>query len=177
MNVEEGVSIRAVRRAYAGLAGIPIDRAPDPKDIEAIALGRIQGNQEAALEAFRKMGEIIGDALGNALTLVDGLAVIGGGISNSKQLFFPALMEELNGTYTTQFGKRFRRLASVAFDLEDPEQLETFLKGEVREIAIPGSSQKIKYDPLQRIGVGMSRLGTSEAVAIGGYAFALQQLT
>jgi glucokinase len=34
----------------------------------------------------------------------------------------------------------------------------------------------LAYDPLQRVAVGMSRLGTSEAVAIGAYAFALQKL-
>jgi glucokinase len=34
----------------------------------------------------------------------------------------------------------------------------------------------LQYDPLQRLGVGMSRLGTSEAVAIGAYAFALKSL-
>ena len=41
---------------------------------------------------------------------------------------------------------------------------------------MPGSRKKVQYDPLQRIGVGMSRLGTSEAVAIGAYAFALRKL-
>jgi glucokinase len=30
---------------------------------------------------------------------------------------------------------------------------------------------------LQRIGVGMSRLGTSEAIAVGAYAFALQRIS
>jgi glucokinase len=34
----------------------------------------------------------------------------------------------------------------------------------------------MKYDPMARTGVGMSRLGTSEAVAIGAYAFALHKL-
>jgi len=34
----------------------------------------------------------------------------------------------------------------------------------------------VKYDPLLRVGVGVSRLGTSEAVAIGAYAFALRKL-
>jgi glucokinase len=60
--------------------------------------------------------------------------------------------------------------------LEDPAQLERFLAGETREITVPGSQRKIKYDPLQRVGIGVSRLGTSEAVAIGAYAFALQKL-
>jgi glucokinase len=41
---------------------------------------------------------------------------------------------------------------------------------------VPGSKTKVQYDPLQRIGVGMSRLGTSEAMAIGAYAFAVRAL-
>jgi glucokinase len=60
--------------------------------------------------------------------------------------------------------------------MEDPEQMKPFLQGEAREIAVPQSGKKIMYDPLQRIGVGISQLGTSEAVAIGAYAFALNEL-
>jgi len=119
---------------------------------------------------------VVGDALGNALTLVDGLAVIGGGLSKGYSLFLPPLVEELNGLYTAPNGNKFHRLASRAFNLEDPVQREKFLKGDTREISVPNSSKKIKYDPLQRIGVGVSRLGTSEAVAIGAYAYALQKL-
>ena len=54
--------------------------------------------------------------------------------------------------------------------------MKKFLKGETKEITIPGTKTKLKYDPLQRLGVGMARLDTSEAVAIGAYAFALQKL-
>ena len=61
----------------------------------------------------------------------------------------PALVDELNGTYTSPKGKKFRRLAAVAFNLEDPAQLKTFLKGETRTITVPGSKQKVKYDPLR----------------------------
>jgi glucokinase len=43
-------------------------------------------------------------------------------------------------------------------------------------VTVPGSSKKIHYDPLQRTAIGLSRLGTSEAVAIGAYAFALRRL-
>ena len=85
-------------------------------------------------------------------------------------------MAELNGTYTGPDGKKFRRLASAAFNLEDSVQLAKFLKGETRTIKVPGSDRSLAYDPLQRVGVGMSRLGTSEAVAIGAYAFALQKI-
>ena len=54
--------------------------------------------------------------------------------------------------------------------------MEQFLEGEVRTISVPGSTKTVVYDPLQRIGVGLSRLGTTEAVAVGAYAFALQSL-
>jgi glucokinase len=175
-NAEEGASIRAVRRVYAEKAGIPFDQAPEPKEIFEIGTGAKPGKKAAAVEAFRQLGEVVGDAMAHALTLVDGLGVIGGGISGASPLFLPALVGELNGTYLNPKGVKFRRLASVAFNLEDPAQLKTFLKGQTRTITVPGSKKKVQYDPLQRIGVGMSRLGTSEAVAIGAYAFALRKL-
>jgi glucokinase len=175
-NAEEGASIRAVRRVYAEKAGIPFEQAPEPKDIFEIGTGVKPGKKAAAVEAFRQLGEVVGDAMAHALTLVDGLGVIGGGISGASPLFLPALVGELNGSYVNPKGDKFRRLASVAFNLEDPKQLKSFLKGETRTITVPGSKKKVQYDPLQRIGVGMSRLGTSEAVAIGAYAFALRKL-
>jgi glucokinase len=176
MNAEEGASIRAVRRVYAQKAGIPIADSPEPKDICDIGLGKISGDRAAAIEAFRQVGEVVGDAVANALTLVDGIAVIGGGISAAWPLFLPTLVAELNGLYTGPDGKQFRRLASIAFNLEEPAQREKFLLGETRQIAVPKTKRKIAYDPLPRIGVGISRLGTTEAVAIGAYAYALNKL-
>jgi glucokinase len=175
-NAEEGASIRAVRRVYAEKAGLPFDQPPEPKAIFEIGQGRAPGNKAAALEAFRQLGEIVGDAMGIALTLVDGLAVVGGGLSGAAPLFLPALTAELNGTYTGPNGNQFHRLASRAFNLEDPAQLKKFLACETRVVTVPGTKRKVKYDPLPRIGVGVSRLGTSEAVAIGAYSFALHKL-
>src|SRR5215469_3776612 len=176
MNAEEGASIRAVRRVYAEQAGIPFEQAPEPKVICEIGLGKLPGNQAAAVEAFRRLGEVVGDALGNALTLMDGLAVVGGGLSGAWPLFLPALISELNGTYIGPNGKPFARVSAKSLNLEDPAQLEQFIRGETREVRVPHSERKIKYDPAQRIGVGISRLGTSEAIAIGAYAFALRKL-
>ena len=176
MNAEEGASIRAVRRVFAEQAEIPFEQAPEPKVIFEIGTGRTAGNQAAAREAFRRLGEVAGDAMGNALTLIDGLAVVGGGLSGAWPLFLPALVDELNSPYFGPAGNQFSRLASRAFNLEDPAQLGKFLKGETREIAVPGGTRKVKYDPLPRIGVGISRLGTSQAVAIGAYAFALRKM-
>ena len=54
--------------------------------------------------------------------------------------------------------------------------MELFLTGDIREIEVPFSNKKLQYDPLKRIGVGFRRLGTSRAVSIGAYAFALNKL-
>jgi glucokinase len=176
MNVEEGACIRAVRRVYAQQAGISINSAPDPKVIEQVAFDEKAAYCEAAVETYRRVGEVVGDALGNVLTLVDGLVVIGGGISKGWRLFLPRLVDELNSSYTKPNGYKFRRLGPVVFNLEDTEQLGIFLRGDLREVVVPGSNRKVKYDPLARLGVGITRLGTSEAVAVGAYAFALNEL-
>ena len=68
------------------------------------------------------------------------------------------------------------RLTAHAYNIEDPSQREQFLKGELREVHVPGSSRTVTYDSQPRIAIGISRLGTSAAVEIGAYAFALQHL-
>jgi glucokinase len=175
-NAEEGASIRAVRRVYAAQAGLPFADAPEPKVIFEIAEGRAPGDRAAAREAFRRMGEVAGDAIATALTLLDGLVVIGGGMAAAHRQFLPALVAEMNGAWQAPNGERFRRLIPRAFNLEDSGQLAEFLKGEARELAVPRGSRTVKFDGLQRTGVGISRLGTSEAAAIGAYAFALHHL-
>lgn len=175
-NAEEGASIRAVRRSYAEMSNIPFEEAPEPKVIYEIARGLAEGNAYAAREAFRRMGEMAGDAISNAITLLDALVVIGGGVSGAHAQFLPAIVDEMNSTYLAPNGERFRRLIPQAFNLEDPAQLEQFLKGETTEITVPYSNRKLKFDGLQRTGVGITRLGTSEATSIGAYAFALNHL-
>jgi len=172
VNAEEGASIRAVRRVYARQAGIAFDDAPEPRVIFEIGMGHADGHREAAVEAFRCLGEVAGDAMAQALTLVDGLAVIGGGVSGAHPLFLPALVNALNDT----FGDGCPRLGVRAFNIEDPGERAAFLRGAVREIRVPGTSRVIAQDPLPRTAVGMSRLGTSEAVAVGACAFALSKL-
>ena len=176
MNAEEGVSIRAVQRVYAEKVGIPMEQAPEPKIIFDIGMGNASGDQVAAIEAFRRMGEVVGDALATSSTLMDGLTVIGGGVSGAWPLFLPAVVGEMNSDYTGPDGNTFRRLVPKAFNLEDPAQIEAFVQGDTRVILVPGTDRQLQYDPHARVGVGMSRLGTSEAIAIGAYAFALQQL-
>ncbi len=173
LNAEEGASIRAVRRTYSELTGLRFEEVPEPRVICEIAEGRAEGDRAAARESFRRMGEIAGDAISNATTLIDGMVVIGGGIAGASQQFLPAIVDEMN----SMFASGFRRVVPCSFNLEDPVQRETFLKGDVREAAVPGSSRAIRFDAMQRVGVGLSRLGTSEATAIGAYEYALKRLS
>ena len=133
------------------------------------------GNRVAAIEAFRRLGVVAGDVLAQALTLIDGLAVIGGGIAGAYPLFLPPLVRAMNAPYEG-YPTPLRRLAPLAFRIDDPAERDAFLRGEVRSIEVPGSDRRILYDPMRRTAVGISRLGTSEAVAVGAYAFALRQL-
>ena len=175
-NAEEGASVRAVERVYAEKAGLRFEDAPAPKVVFEIAEGRVEGDRAAAEEAFRRLGEVAGDAIAQAVTLIDGLVVIGGGIAAAHRQFMPAVINEMNSSYTAPNGERFRRLIPRAFNLEDPDQLKVFLSGETKELRVPGGSRRVKFDGLQRVGVGVSRLGTSEATAVGAYALALTRL-
>jgi len=91
-------------------------------------------------------------------------------------LFLPKLVEELNGKYDTLSGKKLERLEIEAFNLEDDNSARTFYKPSTIEISVPFSHKKVLYDPGKKAGVGISRLGTSKAVSIGAYAFALSKL-
>lgn len=70
INVEEGVSIRAVKRLYAEYAGVDDDTL-DPKAIFEIAEGERPGDADAARRAFARFGEVAGDAMATAVTLID----------------------------------------------------------------------------------------------------------
>ncbi len=174
-HADEGASIRGVRRSYAELAGIPLESAPDPKGIFEIGTGRAAGDRAAAVETFRRLGVVAGDAIAQALTLLDGLAVIGGGMADAHPLFLTPLVGAVNDVYPRE-GEPLRRLIAHAYNLEDAAQRDAFLRGERRRIRVPGSGRTVDYDPLPRTGIGLSRLGTSRAVAIGASAFALKRL-
>ena len=43
-------------------------------------------------------------------------------------------------------------------------------------LKIYGSEIEVDFDPQKRIGITVSKLGAGKAIAIGAYAFALEQL-
>ena len=175
-NAEESISTRAIQRVYADIAGIAFDDELMPEDISYIADGIIEGDKKAAIEAFRQFGESLGSAISNIITLIDGLVVLGGGITAAWKLFSPAMFEEINRKYHRFTGEASDRLSFKVFDLEDDSQMESFAKGKKQKVSIDGDKKFIEFDSMPRTGVGMSFIGASNAIALGAYTFALQQL-
>lgn len=173
--VEDGVSVRAVKRVYGELSGDK-DHQFEPKDIYDIAEGKIQGDAEAAKKAFAEMGEVAGDAMATAVTLTDGLIVIGGGITAARKYLMPSLLAELRSKMKTLGGEDLNRVQMKVYDLDDEAQFAEFARGEQRELKVYGSDKTVSYDPQKRIGVAISKMGASKAISVGAYTFALDQL-
>lgn len=172
--VEESVSIRAIQRVYRELSGDAT--LYTPKDIFDIAEGTRPGNRQAARQSFAELGEMAGDAIAQAITLIDGLVVIGGGLTGAAKYIMPALLKEMNSETGMMDGSRFPRLQSKAYNLDDEADFNRFAQGEAVKIAIPGSDRLVDYDPCKRIGVMISQHGASRSVALGAYVYALNHL-
>jgi glucokinase len=175
-DAEESVSIRGIKREYANNTGLNMASCPEPKEIFEIGQGNLKGNREAAIRAFEAFGRDAADAIANAITLLDGLVVIGGGLSGAHPLFLPKLVEEMNYPFDTMSGKKLERMEVVAYNLEDEAGLEGFLSSSAVTLNVPFSARTVTFDPDKKTGVGISRLGTSGAVSIGAYAYALSKL-
>lgn len=175
-SVEDSVSIRAVKRVYAREAKISIKECPDPFVIYKIGMGEQKGNTEAALKAYEELGKAAANAAADATSLVDGMIVIGGGLSGASKLFLPHFTREMNRSFSTLAGDKLDRMEVKAYSLLDEKDKMDFLEKSAVQISIPRSNKTISYDVSKKIGIGISVLDTSEAVALGAYAFALQKL-
>ncbi|MCL2042097.1 MAG: ROK family protein [Bacteroidales bacterium] len=175
-SVEESVSIRGIQRVYARAARIDPQQAPEPKEIYEIAIGESSGDKAAALQAFDEFAVVLAQSLVDAVTLVDGIIAVGGGLAGASSLFLPKVVEAMRKPYKTVAGDSLTRLESSVFYLDDPIERKAFIEGDIREITVPFSKKTIKYDPMKRIGIGKALLQTHEATSIGAYSFAINQL-
>ncbi len=173
--VEEGVAIRAVQRVYGERSGNPAHNL-SPKDICEIADGTREGNREAAKEAFATLGRVAGAAISTAVTIIDGLVVIGGGVSAASRWIMPALLEEMRSKLCTLGGEEVSLVQMKVYNLEDEKDFELFAKGEVKKVKVYGEERFVDYDCQKRVGIIISKQGASKAVSVGAYAFALSEL-
>jgi glucokinase len=175
-SAEESVSIRAIKRVYTREAKIHEADCPDPYFIYLIAKGEHTGNKKAALHSFKELAIVAADALANTISLFDAPVVIGGGLSGAHSIILPTLLEELNKKLQTLNGQELQRMEVFAYNLHNPDCLKDFLSNSSLQISIPESTEILNYEPIKKVGIAVSKLGTSKAVAIGAYAFALQKL-
>ncbi len=118
-----GVAVRAVKRVYAELSG-DLGHSFEPKDICEIADGKRPGDVAAARRAFEEFGETAGDAMAIAAQLIDGIIVIGGGITAARHLILPSLLGELRASLSTIGGDSVRRVQMEVFNLDDQAEFE-----------------------------------------------------
>ena len=174
--VEESVSIRAVMRVFRELGGDP-DPSLTPKDLYQIAESSPDPiQQNAAKESFRELGRMAGASIANALMMIDGMVVFGGGVANNHRYIMPGVMEELRATLGTFGGNCFPCLQMSVYNLLDEEDRKTFFQDNTQLVCIPGTSEQVPYMSDRKIGVTISQLGTSRAIQLGAYAYALIQL-
>ena len=173
--VEEDVSIRAVTRRYGILSGEDTSNIT-PKDIFEIAKGERQGDLQAARESFSALGRNAAHAIILAQDIVDGIVVIGGGLSGAAEFFMPALIQEARRHVKTRSGASFPCLQSTLYDLTDERQKADFLKDESKKVLVQGMDRWVRYDIVKKTGVAISSLGASRAIALGAYAFAMRAL-
>lgn len=172
---KEGVSIRAIKRVYAELSG-DHSHNYEPEEIFRIASGTLPGNIDAAKKAFAEFGETAGHSMAIAAQLIDGIIVIGGGITGARKYFLPSLLKELRSSLSTLGGETVRRIQMEVFNLDDPAEFSKFAKGNTKRITIPGTDKTVEYDDMKRIGITFSKLGANLATSTGAYAFALSEL-
>lgn len=173
--VEDGVAVRAIKRVYAEESG-DLNHSFEPKEICEIADGIRQGDVEAARKAFAEFGATAGDAIAIAAQLIDGIIVIGGGITAARRWIFPSLLKELRSDLATIGGDTVKRVQMEVFDLDNEEEFKRFAAGNSRKIKVRGTDKWVEYDDMKRIGVTFSRLGASRAISAGAYAFALSKI-
>ena len=114
--------------------------------------------------------------MATAVTLIDGLIVIGGGITAARKYIMPSLLASLRSKIHTLGGEELNRVQMKVYDLDDEQEFAQFAKGEARSLKVYGSEEYVNYDPQKRIGVTISKMGASKAISVGAYTFALNEL-
>ncbi len=172
---EENISARAITNEYYLLTQTP-KNGMAPLDVFQIAKGQKVGNRDAAIESFNKFGRALGIALAEIVTIMDAPVVLGGGLANAWELFFPEMLKEMNGSLVNGSGGFIPRLVMQTFNLEDQDSFKQFATGGMTRIKVPYSEKEINYDPIKRTGVAISHIGASKAISLGAYAFAVNSI-
>ncbi|MBO7313622.1 MAG: ROK family protein, partial [Alistipes sp.] len=93
-----------------------------------------------------------------------------------SKYFMPALLEEMRSKIKTMSGDTLNRVQMSVYNLDDKEEFKKFAAGNSKKIKVYGSDKEVVYDPEKRIGVTISDIGASNAVSIGAYLYAIDNI-
>lgn len=99
-----------------------------------------------------------------------------GGVAGAAKYILPGMLREMHRSLSTFAGDSFPCLQMEVCDLTDAKGRAAFLESTAVHVPVPFSEKRAYYDSHKRIGVTVSRLGANRAIALGAYAFALQQI-
>ncbi len=176
MNLNYSVSSQGLRHNFANYSGINMKDIPEVEKIVSIAKDN-NSNSDAAQMAVFNLGSALGDALAMTLSIIDGLIVIGGPLTKAYDLFMPQAVREMNSTCRNCKGEHIKRLQMEVFNLENKKQLEEFTINNSIKLTVRDTDKSIKYDPINRIGVGRTKLGMNKAINYGAYAYAINSIS
>jgi hypothetical protein len=114
--------------------------------------------------------------MATAVTLMDGLIVIGGGLSAASKYFMPALINEMRSRIRTMSGDELNRVQMNVYNLDDEAEFKKFAAGNSTKIKVYGTDKEVVYDPEKRVGITISDIGASNAVALGAYLYAIDNI-
>jgi hypothetical protein len=114
--------------------------------------------------------------MATAATLMDGVIVIGGGLAGASKYFMPALLEEMRAKIKTMSGDTLNRVQMNVYNLDNDAEFEKLAKGNSTKIKVYGTDREVVYDPEKRIGVTISDIGASNAVSLGAYLYAIDNI-
>mgnify|MGYP002988557537 CR=1 FL=1 len=181
--IETEVSGRAIQRKlieriHSGKASL---LAPKVRSGETVTtadiIEAVEREDPLCIELVMQAGSELGHHIAGLINLFNPeVIVIGGGITAARKYIMPSLLKELRGKMHTIQGEELNRVQMQVYDLDNEEEFREFAKGAQRPLKVYGTDRYVAYDPQKRIGVMISKLGASQAISVGAYAFALSQL-
>lgn len=85
-------------------------------------------------------------------------------------------MKEFKSNLTTFSGDVISRLQMDVIDPDDESQFEKFVTDKSTQLPIPNTNKTIAYNSSKKTVIMKTSLGTSRAVSLGAYAYALYML-
>ncbi|PID26482.1 MAG: hypothetical protein CR982_10100 [Candidatus Cloacimonadota bacterium] len=171
---EEVISKRGLINIFKELSGSDKSEL-SPKIISEYARTEYSEYRDAAVETFNIFGNEVGNILANSLTLLDSPVVIGGGISNAKDLLIDPIIKALNNKFSSSNCDGVDRMEIKAVNYEDPIEREKFLSAKPKSIKVPNSDKYTFYNNNKVIPIGFKSFSTSKSIALGCYNFAIHK--